>query len=871
MTANLTDQQLTSFVEKFGQPHYDLAYHAAFPMALTPDLLYRLWAHFRSDIHGQPLNIPWVAVADVLLAPFCDEVGFDLYEIEASLRGVLLDRLKADPRFGPRRLQELADFLLSYHQITQLHSDDPDLRDLAQAQRWMAQAQTQSPQLVQELAHNLVTVSGTDGGEWGRMAALLEQLPLLEGDGKALQHYAHAMATLAQGDPQTALSYFRKLSGVKRDRVEIAGVSLVVPEELRPQLQQLPHMPRRRWLQWAGWGAAGFAGAILINRALLQQSTVSDEATDQPLPLITSIDAVVLNEENALLKQEIANLETLVPGLTPHIFWVDLNSRDYVDYGGSEVVASSATIAVPILAAFLKTVDANALRLNQTVILQDSFIAGGSGTMQSEPVGTEYEAIDVASRMVTESDNTATNLIINLLGGRDNLNQTFREWGLVSTVLRSPLPDLEGTNTTSARDLSLLLALIADGHLLSTDSRLRMFEIMVRTVNKSLIAFSVNEAASVANKTGDIGSVLGDMALIRSTESQYALTVLVERPLNDGRASELIRRAADLVETTIVASPVEGLQSQDVMFPIEVVTVNPQGEEVERQQNQVNGVRWSQGDEFTLEMVDIPAGEFEMGAPETEEGWNSAESPQHVVRVDAFSMGRYPITQAQWRFVAGLPRIDRNLEPDPSSFTGDNRPVERVSWYEAVEFCDRLSEFLGTPCRLPSEAEWEYACRASQIQTSGTPGIGEVRRAGTTTPFHFGETITTDLANYQGTDWEYQGKTYPGNYGQGPHGSFREQTTKVGIFPANAFGLYDMHGNVWEWCQDVWHSNYAGAPTDGSAWVEGGDDSVRLMRGGSWLVNPQFCRSANRGSRFPDVLNSYTFGFRIVSGSARAL
>jgi hypothetical protein len=166
MTANLTDQQLTSFVEKFGQPHYDLAYHAAFPMALTPDLLYRLWAHFRSDIHGQPLNIPWVAVADVLLAPFCDEVGFDLYEIEASLRGVLLDRLKADPRFGPRRLQELADFLLSYHQITQLHSDDPDLRDLAQAQRWMAQAQTQSPQLVKELAHNLVTVSGTDGAAW---------------------------------------------------------------------------------------------------------------------------------------------------------------------------------------------------------------------------------------------------------------------------------------------------------------------------------------------------------------------------------------------------------------------------------------------------------------------------------------------------------------------------------------------------------------------------------------------------------------------------------------------------------------------------------------------------------------------------------
>ena len=165
----------------------------------------------------------------------------------------------------------------------------------------------------------------------------------------------------------------------------------------------------------------------------------------------------------------------------------------------------------------------------------------------------------------------------------------------------------------------------------------------------------------------------------------------------------------------------------------------------------------------------------------------------------------------------------------------DRHPVEQVSWYDAVEFCQRLSQHTGKEYRLPSEAEWEYACRAR-----------------TTTPFHFGETITTDLANYHGNY----------TYANEPTGKYREQTTPVGHFPPNGFGLYDMHGNVWEWCEDDRHDNYEGAPNDGTAWLTK-QSSPKVIRGGSWDYFPDLCRSASRNDS-PRVARIDIFGFRVV-------
>jgi formylglycine-generating enzyme required for sulfatase activity len=238
---------------------------------------------------------------------------------------------------------------------------------------------------------------------------------------------------------------------------------------------------------------------------------------------------------------------------------------------------------------------------------------------------------------------------------------------------------------------------------------------------------------------------------------------------------------------------------------------------------------------IVLEMLHIPRGAFLMGASPREQRRSDFGADQHPVSILSFYMGKFPVTQAQWLAVAMLPQIRRTLDLDPSYFKDSNRPVECVSWYDAVEFCDRLSRQTGRCYQLPSEAQWEYACRA-----------------GTDTPFYFGEGLSSDLANYDGT---YTNGTKGGYY--------RPQTTEVGMFPANAFGLYDMHGNVWEWCADAWHDSYNGAPDDGSVWEERGNEHYRLSRGCSWRNHQYNCRSAFRNRLQPDRKDS-NFGFRVV-------
>jgi formylglycine-generating enzyme required for sulfatase activity len=262
-------------------------------------------------------------------------------------------------------------------------------------------------------------------------------------------------------------------------------------------------------------------------------------------------------------------------------------------------------------------------------------------------------------------------------------------------------------------------------------------------------------------------------------------------------------------------------------FSFTTVKVDDRGNIVKRESLQAEYFTEDLGNGVTLDMVAIPGGTFMMGSPETEEGRFNNEGPQHSVTVPAFFMAKYPVTQAQWQAVMGN---------NPSYFKGANRPVEQVSWNEAGEFCQKLSQITGKNYRLPSEAEWEYACRA-----------------GTATPFCFGETITTGLANYDGDD----------TYGNGPKGVSRWQTTDVGSFPPNGFGLYDMHGNVREWCQDAWHEDYNGAPTDGSAWTSEEDPDRRLLRGGSWGNYPWSCRSAYRNYYSPGD-RYHWIGFRLA-------
>jgi formylglycine-generating enzyme required for sulfatase activity len=229
------------------------------------------------------------------------------------------------------------------------------------------------------------------------------------------------------------------------------------------------------------------------------------------------------------------------------------------------------------------------------------------------------------------------------------------------------------------------------------------------------------------------------------------------------------------------------------------------------------------GDGVTLEMVHIPGGVFTMGAPQDEPGSGGEERPQHKVSMPPFYLGKSTVTIAQWRAVMGaIPGVPNVFRADP------RQPVVRVSCEDAEAFCARLSERCGRRYRLPSEAEWEYACRA-----------------GTTTPFCFGSTIAPAIVNSREAG--------------------RGTTVAAGsLGVANDFGLFDMHGNVWEWCRDLWHGDYRGAPADGSAWLSDSDARSRVLRGGAWSHAANSCRAAARIVCGNTTARSRKIGFRVA-------
>jgi formylglycine-generating enzyme required for sulfatase activity/uncharacterized caspase-like protein len=271
-------------------------------------------------------------------------------------------------------------------------------------------------------------------------------------------------------------------------------------------------------------------------------------------------------------------------------------------------------------------------------------------------------------------------------------------------------------------------------------------------------------------------------------------------------------------------------------FEFKVVSVNESGQQIDCRYQTTESFIQNLDNKSILEMVAVPGGSFLMGTS-TNSKRLSKEKPQHQVTVKPFLMSKYTITNAQWRAVTSLSQVKRKLQTRPSRQWAARQPVVGVSWHDAIEFCDRLSKKLGYTYRLPTEAEWEYACRA-----------------GTETPFHFGETLTADLASYDAT--------LP--YKAAPKGNKREKAAPVGNFQvANSFGLFDMHGNVWEWCLDHWHESYDGAPTAGEAWLDNHENFNRVLRGGSWQNEPLRCRSACRWYGSIDE-KANNIGFRII-------
>lgn len=334
-----------------------------------------------------------------------------------------------------------------------------------------------------------------------------------------------------------------------------------------------------------GIGIGVIAGTSLSIFDPASRTTAEAPKTEQSPPAAPSTPTLQLE-----LAQEIGGLKTQIQSaiapqtqLTPGLMVVDADTGAYFDINGSNAIPAASTIKFPILVAFFQAVDEGKVRLDQPLTLKKEQIAAESGDLQDSQPGSQFPAIQVATKMIDISDNTATNMIIDLLGGKEAVNQRFQTWGLTNTVIQNALPDLQGTNTSSPRDMVTLLSAVNSGKLVSMRSHERMLTIMRKVVNNSLIPQGLGQGAVIAHKTGDIGMMLGDVGMIDLPNGKrYFMAAMVKRPHNDDRAGDAIRKMSELTyqyfnqqPEASSPSPTLSPQTNPTMSP----PVNPQGAE----------------------------------------------------------------------------------------------------------------------------------------------------------------------------------------------------------------------------------------------------------------------------------------------------
>ncbi|MDB9312736.1 class A beta-lactamase-related serine hydrolase [Spirulina sp. CS-785/01] len=297
-----------------------------------------------------------------------------------------------------------------------------------------------------------------------------------------------------------------------------------------------------------GVGLGAIAGTFLstiqsMPSETTSQQTVNQQNSSQSNHPLREFSNLPQGEKIEPLQGEVERLAEQFPKYELGVFLLDLDTGNYVDWNGRRAFASASTIKMPILVAFFQEVDAGTVRLDESLVMQEAVMVGEAGTMQYDPPGTRYSALETVEKMIRISDNTATNMIIQRLGGREKLNQSFAEWGLRHTMLRNGLPDLEGLNKTSPVDLTRLLVLLNRGELVDLRSRDRLLSIMGQVENRDLLVSGLGEGASIAHKTGNIGTLVADAGLVDTpTGKRYILAVMVKRPYNDQQAKALIQQ-----------------------------------------------------------------------------------------------------------------------------------------------------------------------------------------------------------------------------------------------------------------------------------------------------------------------------------------
>jgi formylglycine-generating enzyme required for sulfatase activity len=839
LTQELAQQQIKRFVARF-EPSYEyLACHCALPLVLTPELVNYIRVQFLLNE-----EVPWIAEADLLLSELCRPVGYELYAMSPAVRSNLLAQFQ-EPEFqqkvGTNRLKSVAQLLMDY--VTYLMRTHPATRQAElQAQRWAAMVyldehRTKAEEEIATALQELVNRGKNGQAELARLQRLIEEYRPQLSQYDSLIEFAKSLGIWLKGQipPDAGQSY------------AVHGVTLRLPTPTpTPELKTILLVEDQ-------------TGIITqISELLSSQYGIIVRGTENVNEVIAlaqsgSIDLILINYEllNSYYQDKRVNGIEIVRFLKanqnisqylPIIGFSVLVHRkseflQYADgfYDKNKVLRRGAETD---FIYYLRKIF-NRVKLTEILPYESAedldLVIDFISKQHLEGKDTSEEEIARLHNKPKGDDGTyylLENLcLLGVLHSQDGLGKepgTIR-YDLSPSYLNQQSPKPYPPPQDDEFDRRIQQLHLGQRKLLD----------LIKNKNSTQQTTSQADAAVLFNHPEE-----GDLATYRRLEHLRLLGFLTIT--NIGTSRETLRyNLSPEYQKYLSGKPHPPL----LTFTFETVTVNSRGKIIKRETKTAQYFSENLGNNITLEMVYIPSGTFMMGSPEGE-GYDS-EKPQHQVTVPPFFMSKFQITQAQWRAIASRTdlKVERDLDPNPAYFKdredSDRRPVEQVSWYDAVEFCQRLSKQTGKEYRLPSEAEWEYACRA-----------------GTTTPFHFGETITTDLANYNGNY----------TYASEPKGKYREETTPVGSFPPNAFGLYDMHGNVWEWCADTWHDDYEGAPTDGSAWIQGGDDNRSPLRGGVWYYGPGNCRSAYRvgliGER--DDVND-GIGFRLVCGVGSTL
>ena len=820
------EQAVRRFVRRFEPSYHALACHVALPLVLTPELVNYLRNEFLRNE-----DVPWVAEVDLLLSDLCQPVGYELYAMDTDVRAYLLAELER--QFGRARIQQVAKLLLSY--VRYLAETDFSVNEKElEAQQWAAmvyldenQCQTAVRQIVEKFqaggaGANSVGDSLVNPNELARLAQITMELAPQLANYPDLLDYAALVSEIMIGNSAVDAAQ------VGQSYEILPGYELKLPEAVaeREIDQATKKMLRGNYSQ-----------------------ADSDEIPNQNIPEYSP----KRNQVQATKKRRIKSTSISVPALQDLKFetgyFIESSGTEQFNYDVQFLLKPKNPHARSLLAFIQRTIREFGLQayVTEVDIFVEAYLRGVKYTQQHQ------EEIHQPKAWMRR---TAYNIIREIARDRQQyssiaFDESMQEMPATDRFLNSILDEgAELIEQMSVGDDSWPLTEEKD----NLSAALEAVQTALETLSledRRLIQWQLIEGLTwqevqdriLAEEEGDLIS----LAALQK-RGQRALRRL-RRAYHDNINSDPVSLEGKTFKKNIIktASPVTSDYRNDVAQYMKLFY---------RKQGSTSFFVEPFADAFGIQMILLPAGTFLMGSPANEQGQQAREGPQHEISINKLSMARYPITQAQWRFVADLPRVNLALNLNPSRFTGGTHPVERVSWFEAVEFCNRLSLHTNRPYRLPTEAEWEYACRA-----------------GTTTPFHFGETITTDLANYNfgetiTTDLaNYNGtNALHGAYGRGPKGENRQATTPVDHFGiANAFGLCDIHGNVWEWCQDPWRSTYGDGPSKRNikAAPQPEQSTHRVARGGSWYTTPQRCRSASRihfeaESRHPDL------GFRVV-------